>query len=84
MYTTMRAMALIERAVELADAQFPGDALEEACRSRPVRRGWLCCASCSHARRCSALFGEPATPQQVIAALRETVRGAPARLLASA
>jgi hypothetical protein len=31
-----------------------------------------------------ALFGQPATPQQVIAASREMVRGGPLRLLASA
>lgn len=79
---TLRAMALIERAVELADAQFPGDALEEACRfaSREERLAVLCIVQSR-----PALFGQPATPQQVIAALREMVRGVPApTLLASA
>ena len=78
---TLRAMALIERAVELADAQFPGDALKEACRlaSHEERLAVLCIVQSR-----PALFGQPATPQQVIAALREMVRGGPVRLLASA
>ena len=75
---TLRAMALIERAVQLADAQFPGNALEEACRSasREERLAVLCIVQSR-----SALFGQPATPQQVIAALREMVRGDPAQAL---
>ncbi len=75
---TLRAMALIERAVGLADAQFPGDALEEACcfASREERLAVLCIVQSR-----PALFGQPATPQQVIAALREMVRGVPAPTL---
>ena len=78
---TLRAMALIEQAVELADAQFPGDALEEACRfaSREERLAVLCIVQSR-----PALFGQPATPPLVIAALREMMRGGPVRLLASA
>ncbi|WP_029002035.1 hypothetical protein [Azohydromonas australica] len=78
---TVRAIALIERAVELADARFPGDALEEACRfaSREERLAVSCIVQSR-----PALFGHRATPQQVIAALREMVRGGPVRLLASA
>ena len=75
---TLRAMALIERAVQLADAQFPGDALEEACRfaSREERLAVLCIVQSR-----PALFGQPATPRHVIAALREMVRGGPGRPL---
>jgi hypothetical protein len=69
---TLRAMALIEQAVKLADAKFPGDALEEACRfaSREEKLAVLCIVQSR-----PALSGQPATPQQVIAALREMVRG---------
>jgi hypothetical protein len=65
---TLRAMALIEQAVQLADAQFPGDALEEACRfaSGEERLAVLCIVQSR-----PALFGQPATPQQVIEALCE-------------
>lgn len=79
---TLRAMVLIERAVRLADAQFPGNALEEACRfASPEERQAVLCIVQSR----PALFGQPATPQQVMQALREMVRGDPAQsLLASA
>ena len=67
--------------MELADARFPGDALEEACRfATPEERLAVLCIVQSR----PALFGQPATPQQVIAALRAMVRGGPVRLLASA
>jgi hypothetical protein len=73
---TLRALALIERAVALADEQFPGDALEEACRfaSREERLAVLCIVQSR-----PALSGQPATPQQVMAALREMVRGKPSK-----
>jgi hypothetical protein len=77
---TMQAMALIERAVELADAHFPGDPLAEACRfaSREDRQAVLCIV-----RSRPALFDQPATPQNVISALREVLHGVPVRTLAS-
>jgi hypothetical protein len=75
---TLRAMALIERAVELAEAHFPGDALEEACRSA-TREERLAVLYIVQSR--PALFGQPATPQQVITALREMVRGGPVQPL---
>jgi hypothetical protein len=69
-------MALIKRAVELADAQFPGDALEEACRfaTREERLAVLCIVQSR-----PALFGQPATPQQVMSALRDMVCGSSAQ-----
>jgi hypothetical protein len=67
-------MALIKRAVELADAQFPGDALEEACRFA-TREERLAVLYIVQSR--PVLFGQPATPQQVISALRDMVRGSP-------
>ena len=60
----------------------PVDALEEACRfaSREERLAVLCIVQSR-----PALFGQPAMPQQVIAALREMVRGGAVQpLLASA
>jgi hypothetical protein len=73
---TLRALALIERAVTLADQQFPGDALEEACRfaSKEERLAVLCIVQSR-----PALSGQPVTPQQVMAALREMVRGIPSK-----
>jgi hypothetical protein len=75
-------MALIEQAVELAEANFPGDPLAEACRSasREERQAVLCIVQSR-----PALMDQPATPQEVIAALRDMVRGESAQaLLASA
>ena len=69
---TLRAVALIEQAVQLADAQFPGDALAEVCRcaSWEERQAVM---SIVHSR--PALAGYPATPHQVMAALRQMVHG---------
>lgn len=69
---TLRAVALIEQAVQLADAQFAGDALAEVCRcaSWEERQAVM---SIVHSR--PALAGYPATPQQVMAALRQMVHG---------
>lgn len=69
---TLRAMALIERAVELSESNFQGDALAEACRlASPDERQAVLCIVQSRA----ALLGQPATPLEVMAALREMVRG---------
>jgi hypothetical protein len=71
-------MELIARAVELAEANFPGDPLAEACRfaSPTERRAVLCIVRSRH-----AMFDQPATQQEVIAALREMVRGKGSRTL---
>ncbi|WP_298236523.1 hypothetical protein [uncultured Azohydromonas sp.] len=73
---TVRAIALIEQAVQLADEQFPGDPLAEVCRlaSREERQAVLCIV-----RSRPALFDRPPTPQNVMAALREMVRSKPAQ-----
>jgi hypothetical protein len=73
---TMRAIALIEQAVQLADQQFPGDPLAEACRfaSREERQAVLCIV-----RSRPALFDRPPTSQNVMATLREMVRSKPAQ-----
>lgn len=79
---TLRAMALIQRAVELAEANFSGDPLAEACRSasREERQAVLCIVQSR-----AALMDQPTTPQEVIAALHDMVRGKSAQpLLASA
>lgn len=75
---TLRAMALIERAVELSESGFAGDALAEACRhaSRDERQAVLCIV-----RSRQALLRQPATFQEVMAALREMVRGTPSAVL---
>ncbi|NML16786.1 hypothetical protein [Azohydromonas caseinilytica] len=75
---TLRAMALIERAVELSESGFPGDALAEACSraSREERQAVLCIV-----RSRLVQSGQPATPDEVMAALREMVRGAPSPVL---
>lgn len=75
---TVRAIALIERAVQLADEQFLGDPLAEACRfaSREERQAVLCIV-----RSRPALFDRPPTPQNVMAALREMVRSKPAQTI---
>lgn len=66
---TLEAMAVIERAVHLAeDVRFAGDPLAEACRSVPweVRQAVLCIV-----RSRPALSRERhPTPQQVLAALK--------------
>jgi hypothetical protein len=69
---TLRAVALIEQALQLADAQFPGDALAEVCRcaSWEEREAVMCIV---HSR--PELAGYPATSHQVMTALRQMVHG---------
>lgn len=77
---TLRAMALIARAVELSEADFHGDALVEACRhASPEERQAVLCIVQSRA----ALIGQPASAAEVMAALRAMVRGQCAPALAA-
>ena len=71
---TLKAMELIARAVELAEQNFPGDPLAKACRaaSPQEKQAVLCIV-----RSRPALFGRPVTPHEVLAALRDMVRGKP-------
>ena len=71
---TLKALALIKRAIELSESGFTGDPLAEACQqaSQDERQAVLCIV-----RSRQALLGSPATPQELMAALREMVRGAP-------
>lgn len=67
----VEAVALIERAVQLDEEQFPGDPLAEACRgaSSEVRQALWCIV-----RSRPGLVGTDPTPQQVMQALRELLR----------
>ena len=75
---TLNAMALIAHAVHLADSNFVGDALVEACRcaSWEDRQAVLCIV-----RSRLVQSGLPATPAEVMSALREMVRGTPSVVL---
>ncbi len=73
---TLRALALIRRAVELSEAGFRGDALAEVCRfaSEQERQAVQCIVQSR-----PAFFGHKPTAQEVMAALRDMVRGEAAR-----
>jgi hypothetical protein len=66
---TLNAMALIARAVHLADTKFAGDALMEACRcaSWEDRQAVLCIV---RSRPALSMEAHP-TPQKVLQALRD-------------
>jgi hypothetical protein len=70
---TLKAMALIARAVELSEADFHGDALLEACRlASPDERQAVQCIVQS---RAALIDHQPASAAEVMAALRAMVRG---------
>lgn len=69
---TLRALALIRRAVELSEAGFRGDALAEVCRfaSEQERQAVQCIVQSR-----PTLFGHKPTSQEIMAALRDMVLG---------
>lgn len=73
---TLRALALIRRAVELSEAGFRGDALAEVCRfaSEQERQAVQCIVQSR-----PAFFGHKPTAQEVMSALRDMVQGESAR-----